>query len=214
MYAMKKFELGPNMTTPTTNGAHKAASVLRNGGVVLHPTDTIYGLGCDPTNTDAVQKVHRIKGSNPQKPLLVLAGNMDMVREYAYVPKVMEDILPLFIDKPLTILLKTVSDALKPVGCCNAVAFRIPQNIFCREMVEDFGKPVASTSANRTNHPYVTDIHTIYDVLPLEDIELVVNAGTYSNGTHSTIIDVQNGVIEILRQGSVTSKELATFCVS
>lgn len=126
-----------------------ALVVLQKGGTLLYPTDTIWGLGCDAVNEDAVKKIFEIKKRNESKSMIVLLDDKKKLEQYVKnVPqrtfKLMEE-----IKKPLTIIYDGAKNlAANVIGTDGTVAIRITKNDFCKTLIEKFGKPIVSTSAN------------------------------------------------------------------
>ena len=138
----------------------KALEVLRNGGVILYPTDTVWGIGCDATDPEAVARIYSIKNRADSKSLVLLASDMDMICRYVKeVPEMAVQLVEVN-DKPMTIVYPGAvagSQGDKPSKSClayNAVAedgtvgIRIPMMDFCRQLAARLGRPVVSTSAN------------------------------------------------------------------
>ncbi len=132
----------------------KALEVLQKGGTILYPTDTIWGIGCDATNSRAVDKIYRIKFRKPQKSLILLASSVEMIERYVnHMPEVALELVNSFKD-PLTIIYENARNLPKNlVPDDNTIAIRIPQNDFCKKLVSMFGKPITSTSANISGDP-------------------------------------------------------------
>ena len=138
-----------------------ALEVLRNGGVILYPTDTVWGLGCDPTDPEAVAKIYSIKKREDSKSLVLLASDMDMICRYVKEVPEMAIQLVEVNDKPMTIIYpgaiageKDVMKADRRALAFNTVAddgtvgIRIPMMDFCQQLVSRLGRPIVSTSAN------------------------------------------------------------------
>lgn len=127
----------------------EAVKVLRNGGVILYPTDTVWGLGCDATNPDAVDKIYKIKHREESKSLIMLVDGPDMLARYIkVVPEVAWQIIEIN-DKPLTIIYPGAEGlAANAIPEEKTAAFRIPDHQFCQALIRRFGKPIISTSAN------------------------------------------------------------------
>ena len=139
----------------------KALEVLRNGGVILYPTDTVWGIGCDATDPEAVAKIYAIKNREDSKSLVLLASDMDMLCRYVKeVPEMAVQLVEVN-DKPMTIIYPGAVAGEK--GCMKAdrralafntvaedgtVGIRIPMMDFCQTLVAKFGRPIVSTSAN------------------------------------------------------------------
>jgi L-threonylcarbamoyladenylate synthase len=127
----------------------RTLKVLKEGGVILYPTDTIWGIGCDATNSRAVEKVYKIKKRKENKSLIILVNDFKMLGNY--VDKVPEIAVDLFasIDKPVTVIYDHASNLPKNVGAPDGtIAIRIVKDEFCSRLIGDFGRPVISTSAN------------------------------------------------------------------
>jgi L-threonylcarbamoyladenylate synthase len=131
------------------------ARILDNGGLICYPTDTIWGIGCDASNEDAIQRLNALKGRNPEHGYVLLVSDIDMLKQY--VPRVhprLETLLA-FHTRPLTIVYDrstNLSPAVKaPDG---TVAIRVAQDEFCQELIKAFGKPIISSSANVSGEPW------------------------------------------------------------
>ena len=140
---------------------NKALEILRNGGIILYPTDTVWGIGCDATNPEAVAKVYAIKKREDSKSLVLLASDMDMICRYVKeIPEMAVQLVEVN-DKPMTIIYPGAVAGEK--GCMRAernclafntvaedgtVGIRVPMMDFCQQLVARFGRPIVSTSAN------------------------------------------------------------------
>ncbi len=132
-----------------TDDIEAALRVLKDGGVILYPTDTVWGLGCDPTNKDAVERIFRIKKRGENKSLIILVNGTDMLKHYVVnMPEAVFS-MTLPANKPLTIIYPEGRNLA--AGVCSedgSVGIRICSEPFCKDLISDFGKPVVSTSAN------------------------------------------------------------------
>lgn len=126
-----------------------ALKVLKEGGIILYPTDTIWGIGCDATNPEAVEKVYRIKKRKDSKSLIILASDTDMLSKYVKeVPEVAYNLIEVN-DKPMTIIYPgAVGLAPNVIAEDGSIGIRVPDNEFCRQLIRRFHKPIVSTSAN------------------------------------------------------------------
>lgn len=144
----------------------KAVEVLRQGGVVLYPTDTVWGVGCDATNPEAVAKVYALKKREDSKSLVLLASDMDMICRYVKEVPEMAIQLVEVNDKPMTIIYPGAVSGEKGnmQACRHCLAFntvaedgtvgiRVPMMDFCRQLVAKLGRPIVSTSANISGEP-------------------------------------------------------------
>ncbi len=132
----------------------KIVEVLRKGGVILYPTDTIWGLGCDATNGKAADRIFKIKGRKHDKALIILVDSLDMLKRYAVdVQDIAIDFMNGF-SGPLTVIFPEGKDLPKSVLAADkSLAARIPKDEFVLKIIKAFGKPITSTSANLTGSP-------------------------------------------------------------
>lgn len=187
-----------------------ALKVLREGGVILYPTDTIWGLGCDATNPDAVARIFKIKNRPEAKSLVLLAADLDMVARYVKViPNIAIDLVEVN-DRPMTIIYpgaitSDVPDrhyiAHNAVAEDGSVGIRIPMNEFCVELVRKLGRPIVSTSANISGEPSPQ----VYADIPQEirdavDYIVPQKLERDATGFASQIIKVEvDGQVQIIR---------------
>jgi L-threonylcarbamoyladenylate synthase len=127
----------------------KCLEVLRNGGTILYPTDTVWGIGCDATNKDAVKKIYHLKKRLDSKSLIILLDDAQKISKYvSSIPDIAWDLMK-SIDTPLTIIYPGAQNLAKNVIAeDNSIAIRIVKNKFCIRLIHDFGKPIVSSSAN------------------------------------------------------------------
>lgn len=131
----------------------KSIQVIENKGVILYPTDTIWGLGCDATDTMAVQKIFDIKQRNENKSLIILVHSIEMLKRYTQVEDFMIDFL-ISVTGPTTVIYPNAKNLAKNViAKDNSVAIRLVQDAFCQELIEKLDKPIVSTSANISGNP-------------------------------------------------------------
>jgi L-threonylcarbamoyladenylate synthase len=123
--------------------------VLQSGGIILYPTDTIWGIGCDATNSKAVAKIYRLKQRMERKSLIILLDEAEKLRDYvSEIPEIAWDLIK-NVDTPLTIIYPEARNLAKNVVATDgSVAIRIVNNDFCIRLIREFGKPIVSTSAN------------------------------------------------------------------
>jgi len=180
----------------------KTLEVLKNSGVMLYPTDTVWGIGCDATSEEAVAKVFTIKKRSESKSLVILVDDFDMLKKY--IPKVPKAVIELLskTTNPTTIIYDNPAGLAKNVVAeDNTVAIRIVQNEFCRELIRLFGKPIVSTSANISGNPTPKSFNEI-EMSILDSVDYVVNLHRDEvNEKSSTILRVNDkGEITVLRK--------------
>ncbi|MFO7674369.1 MAG: L-threonylcarbamoyladenylate synthase [Lutibacter sp.] len=179
----------------------KTLEVLKNRGVMLYPTDTVWGIGCDATSEEAVAKVFAIKKRSESKSLVILVDGFDMLKKHIpKVPKVVIELLSKTTNPTTIIYDNPVGLAKNVVAADNTVAIRMVQNEFCRELILLFGKPIVSTSANISGNPTPKSFNEI-EMSILDSVDYVVNLHRDEvNEKSSTILKVNDkGDITVLR---------------
>lgn len=180
-----------------------ALNTLMEGGVILYPTDTIWGLGCDATNQDAVDKIFDIKKRRESKSLIILVNGFGMLERYVKnIPPIAAEILEVS-EKPITIIYPAGKN-LAP-GVCNedgSVGIRVCTGDFCGELIARFRKPLVSTSANISDSPSPSFFSEIgEDIKRSADYVVSYRQSDNNKNTPSSIIKVEdNGVIKIIRK--------------
>lgn len=188
---------------PNPKQVEKIVDVLRKGGLVIYPTDTVYGLGCDITNSKALQKLARIKGIKLEKAnwsfiCADLSNLSDYVRQIdSSTFKILKRCLP----GPYTFILPGNNNLPKDFKKKKTVGIRVPDNNIARALVAGLGNPIVSTSIRDEDDilEYTTDpelIHEKWDNL----VDVVIDGG-YGDNVASTVIDLSSGVPEVVREG-------------
>ncbi|MGK9126146.1 L-threonylcarbamoyladenylate synthase [Olivibacter sp. SA151] len=136
------------------NDINQALQVLKSGGVILYPTDTIWGIGCDATNPEAVDKVYQLKGRSKDKSLIILLDNEHKLASYVQeIPDVAYQLIE-YTEKPLTIIYDGAKNlATNLVAEDGSIGIRIAKHRFCEQLIQRFRKPIVSTSANISGEP-------------------------------------------------------------
>lgn len=181
----------------------KSIDTLRRGGTILYPTDTIWGIGCDATNTKAVAKIYRIKMRMESKKMIVLLDRKEKLNEYIEeVPEIAYDLIER-VDTPLTIIYPNARNLAKNIiGDDGSIAIRIVQHDFCYKLVRMFGKPIVSTSANITGESSPLLFKNISPQIQ-DQVDYAVKLGRNEIGVikPSTIIKLlPDGQFEIIRR--------------
>ena len=153
----------------------KCVEVLREGGIILYPTDTIWGIGCDATNEEAVAKVYALKQSEDKHSMLCLCRDADMVVRYVNrAPGIAFEVMELS-DKPLTAILPGATGVAKSlIPETGTLGVRIPQHDFCQALLRKFGKPIVSTSANISGEEAAKRLKDV-DERIIKGVDYVVN---------------------------------------
>lgn len=166
----------------------RAKEVLLEGGVIVYPTDTLYGVGGDARRIEVVERVRKIKGRGKDQPLSVILGNLDMVREYADAEGEAERLAVLnLLPGPVTLIMK---EKIKlPVAKDGKIGVRVPEHSFMRKLSADLNMPIITTSANMKGKAGPTSIEEVEKKI-LEEVDLVLDGGPTIHRKPSTIIDL------------------------
>lgn len=181
-----------------------AVEVLRQGGLILYPTDTVWGIGCDATNKEAVEKIYRLKRSENKTSMIVLCHDADMVVRYVNkAPGIAFEVMELS-EKPLTLILEgAVGIAPNLIPDEGTLGVRVPRHEFCEKLLYKFRKPIVSTSANISGEP--TPLKGLKDVSReiIEGVDFVVNPrfqGKPTGQPSSIVAFGERGEVEIIRK--------------
>ncbi|MDO8668207.1 MAG: L-threonylcarbamoyladenylate synthase [bacterium] len=182
---------------------------LKRGSVIAYPTDTIYGLGCDAGNAEAIEKINKIKGERGNKPFLVLISDFEMLKKYCVVnSEQMEYLKKVWLvptetegSGAVTVILENRKNLpAELTGGLDSLAVRLPKNEFLVKMISAAGFPVVSTSLNKTGEPPLNNAQNLenyFDYLP----DLVIDAGEGRNIKPSRLVDLRDIMnIKILRE--------------
>jgi L-threonylcarbamoyladenylate synthase len=198
-----------NPTEPEREAIAEAAAVIRSGGLVAFPTETVYGLGADALNEAAVRRIFEVKGRPPDNPIIVHVADRDSVYLLASeVPRAAEELISRFWPGPLTLVLKRTE--LVPAVTCGGletVAVRMPAHQVALELIREAGVPIAAPSANVSGSPSPTSAeHVLRDLGG--KIEMVLDGGPAEIGVESTVIDMTVDPPELLRPGGLPLEEI------
>jgi tRNA threonylcarbamoyl adenosine modification protein (Sua5/YciO/YrdC/YwlC family) len=194
-----------NPENPQVNKLEKVVNILRNGGVVIYPTDTVYGIGCDLHNKNAMDSIMKLKGEKKAKNfnLSFICHDLSHISEYAKqidtpVFKILKKALP----GPFTFILESSSNVPKLFGTNKkTIGIRIPNHRIPLQIVEMLGNPIVTTSLkdDDTILEYTTDPEVIYEEFK-HHVDLVIDAG-YGGNMPSTVVDCTGTEIKVVRQG-------------
>jgi tRNA threonylcarbamoyl adenosine modification protein (Sua5/YciO/YrdC/YwlC family) len=188
---------------PNPKEISKAVEVLRNGGLIIYPTDTVYGLGCDITNNKALEKVARLKGVKLDKAnFSFICYDLSNLSHYVkQIDTPIYKILKRALPGPYTFILNGNNNLPKGFKNKKTVGIRVPDNNIIREIVKELGNPIVSTSIRDDDDviEYTTDPELIYEKWK-DKVDLVIDGG-YGDNLASTVIDLTSDEIEIVREG-------------
>lgn len=180
----------------------KTVDFLKNGKTILYPTDTIWGLGCDATDANAVNQIYKIKMRPPQKSMIILIDVVDRLFDYVTnVPPMAVDLVNI-VRKPLSVIYPNAKNLPKNViSADGSIAIRMVKTDFCKEVIRIFGKPIVSTSANITGNPTPMHFSEISQTI-IKSVDFVVDKAmeTSIEPKASTIARFkEDGEFEIIR---------------
>ena len=183
-----------------------AATTIKNGGLVTFPTDTVYGLGCDPRNAKAIEAIFRIKKREESKQLPVLGYSKGEISKIAIFDDVSNKIADKFWPGQVTLVLKLKDMAIKKaMNLDDKIAVRVPNHPCTLALLKEC-KLIVGTSANFSGLPSFSDSKKVQENFSGYDVFL--DAGTISGSASSTIVEVKDGILEIVRQGKITKAEI------
>lgn len=181
----------------------KAVDFLKNGGVVVHPTDTCYGLAADITNQKAVEKIYALKQMSKEKPMSILVASLEMFKKYGDLSFKAEKIAQKYLPGALTLIVPKTKDIPDfYAGNTNLIGIRYPNHLVSLELVEKLERPVTTTSANLTGLPPAYLPAEVKKYFQAEEI-LFLDGGILPNKKPSTILKIVDGTIDLIRQGEL-----------
>ena len=181
----------------------EAVRVLREGGIILYPTDTVWGLGCDATNAEAVDRIYRLKRSENKKSMLVLCASADMVVRYVNrAPGIAFEVMEM-ATSPLTLILPGATGvAANLIPDEGTLGIRVPDHEFCRRMLRTLQRPVVSTSANISGEATPAGLQEVSREI-IDGVDFVVNPrfeGKPTRKASSIIAFGEGGEVRIIRE--------------
>ena len=188
------------------DGIKKVVEIFKNGGVIVFPTDTVYGIGCDPYNENAVKKIYEIKSRDKMKSLPVLAYSIDIVKQIVMMDKLTEKIVEKYWPGPLTLILKLKDQKLKKsLNLEEKIAIRIPNSECTLKLLKECNLLVG-TSANVSGDSSFTDPQKCIE--NLKNYDAFVDGGTITSKGESTIIEIEDEKIHVIREGALKKEDI------
>ena len=201
------------MTTipATIQNLKKALKIINNGGLIVYPTDTVYGLGADPFNKKAVKKLFKAKDRPYKEALPVLVSSLKEAHRLAYFPKIADKITDTFWPGPLTIILKRENNIQNFLGGNpNLIGLRMPNHSLTLKLTELCGGSLIGTSANRSGSKPARSAVEAEKQFG-KNIDLILDGGHTPTETSSTVIDLSHEKPKIIRTGPITKNQLLKF---
>ena len=187
-------------------GIEKASEIINEGGIVIFPTDTVYGIGCNPYNKKAVEKVYKIKSRDIMKSVPVLTYSIETAEKIAKFDQFTKKIVEKFWPGPLTVILKVTDKEIKEsLNLENKIAIRVPDHKCTLELLKKCNFLVGTSANISGDSPYTEPDECLKN---LETYDVFVDGGIITSKGESTIIEIENEQIKIIREGSLTEDEI------
>jgi len=187
-------------------GIEKTWQVIKKGGIAIFPTDTVYGIGCNPYNINAVKKIYEIKSREKIKSLPVLAYSLDIVKEITCIDSFTEKIIKKYWPGPLTLILKLTDKKLKKsLKLDKKIAVRIPDSKCTLKLLEKCGLLVGTSANISGNSAYTNPDECIKNI---KNYDIFLNGGRITSKGESTIIEIENEKIKMIREGVLKIKDI------
>lgn len=195
------------------SGITQASTIIKNNGTVIFPTETVYAIGANAFNFDAISKIFIAKGRDFSNPINILVNSISMVESIACnISEIEYKLMDIFFPGPFTLILEknnNIPDIL--TANQNTVGVRMPNNKIALELISTSGVPIAAPSANISGKPSGTNLENIYPNFK-DSVDFFIDSGLCDIGIESTIVKVIDNVPHILRPGSITKSDLIQVC--
>ncbi len=184
---------------------------LKNGKTIVYPTDTLYGLGCDAFNEDAVRKVYAIKKRSEEKPVSIMVKDIESIGKIAFMDRKNKAVVEKLLPGPFTFIFPGPKNIPQLItGGKNSIGIRIPDNKICRYLLESFANPIVTTSVNISGTEPLNDPFKIVDYFKNKEHapDFILDCGKIKNAQPSIIIDLTQKNPQILRSGTRNLQEI------
>ena len=198
-----------SLNNPEPSIISRAVSILISGGLVIYPTDTVYGLGANPFNTEAVRRVYLVKGRGPQ-PLPILTDSIESASKFAYITPLARRLMERFWPGPLTIVLKAKSEAPREVLAGDTIGVRMPNHKVALMLAKGIGGLIVGTSANLHGAQSPRSIDEALAQLN-GHVDLALDSEGVIHGIPSTVVDATGSRLRIIREGVLKAEVFKTY---
>jgi tRNA threonylcarbamoyl adenosine modification protein (Sua5/YciO/YrdC/YwlC family) len=189
-----------NVDHPEPRKIQRAVDVLENGGLIAYPTDTVYGLGCDLLNKNAIERLYQVKGMQKNKNLAFICHDLSDISKYAVVDNTVYRMLRHYLPGPYCFILQATREVPKMVLTKQkTVGIRVPNHPVIIALTQALGRPIISTTAARPGEPAMVDPTEIRD--EFKGLDLVLDGGA-GGVLPTTVVDLSEGVVDIVREGA------------
>ena len=190
-----------NPKNPQSRLIRNVVEILKGGGVIGYPTDTIYGVGCDLFNQDAIRKIHRLKKIDGKKPLSFICSDLKDISRYAFVSNYAYKMMKRLLPGPYTFILNATKLVPKiAMTKQQTVGIRIPDNKICLAIVRELGNPIISTSVNKPDEGGLYNDPSEIEERFGKQLNLVIDGGVIV-AEHSSIVDLIDAIPKVVRKG-------------
>jgi len=204
----KIFEV--NLKSPEIRAISEAATTIRTGGLVLYPTETVYGLGADACSDEAVAKVFVAKARPLENPIPVAVNSLELAQQIAELTPIAELVFKKFLPGPLTVVVKAKPKKISKLvtGGTENIGVRFPDHPVVLKLIDFVGGPITATSANLSGKSAPITIREALEQLG-KRVDVVLDSGKCRLGAPSTVVDLSSDAPRVLREGPISRKELS-----
>ncbi|HUK57372.1 MAG TPA: L-threonylcarbamoyladenylate synthase [Nitrospiria bacterium] len=188
---------------------NRAVQRIKSGGMIAYPTETFYGLGVDPLDAAAVERLFTVKGREPGKPIMIVVDEIKRAEGViGTISPEAWDLMRRFWPGPLTLLLAASSRLPSAVtGGCGKVGIRVPSHPVALRLLQSLRQPLTATSANRSGEPGATTAQNVYETLG-PDLDLIIDGGETPGGNGTTIVDMTFHPPRLIREGRIPFRDV------
>lgn len=199
--------LSVNPTHPEPRKIQRAAQILQGGGVIAYPTDTVYGLGCDIANKQAIDRIYQMKGLQKDHPLAFICPDLSDIARYAVVENAVYRVLKRFLPGPYCFVLLSTREVPKMLlNKQKTVGIRVPNHAIPIAIARELGRPLISTTACRPGQDPLVDPWEIEQ--EFSGLDMVIDGGDAGGSVPTTVVDLSQGEVRIVREGAGPIDEL------
>lgn len=193
--------LAINPVHPEPRKVQRAVQVLNGGGLIAYPTDTVYGLGCDISNKQAIDRLYQLKGMPKDHPLAFICPDLSDIARYAVVENAVYRVLKRFLPGPYCFILQATREVPKMLlNKQKTVGIRVPNHPITIALVRELGRPLISTTASRPGGEAMVDPWEIEQ--EFSGLDLVIDSGESGGVVPTTVVDLSQGDVRIVREGA------------
>lgn len=199
--------------SPDSPAIYEAAEIIKCGGLVVFPTETVYGLGADALSAKAAKKIYAAKGRPSDNPLIIHISSPEEAEKYTYTTELYYRLAREFMPGPLTVIMRAREIVPRETrGGLDTVAVRCPEHPIARSLIALAGTPIAAPSANLSGSPSPTNVRHVVDDM-MGRVDMIIDGGSSDFGLESTIVKIEeDGTLTLLRPGRITPEDLKRVC--